>query len=334
MAVKSNSSWRQTSLLALAVAALSLPTAAQADPDRTRNWRERVERSEDSPRAQRPEPVQARPQQAQPQQAQPRQSRSWSPPRQAQGRVHAAPEARWNRGLERPERARSEAEPATARTWSDRVDRNHSATTERRERTTRPWRDRQRDAAVASGTVAPAVAPARSWNDRATASPVSRSGDWRSRVQRSEADRQRDDRQRRYWRERNWSNHWDHSRRYRWSGWNNHWDWAWGSPYTSWNTRWRSNSRYDWYGWRNRYPSYFQVGFYTAPYRGYGYRPLSIGSILDALFFGEDYWIADPWYYRLPEVYGPYRWVRYYDDAVLVNIYTGEVADLIRNFFW
>ena len=61
---------------------------------------------------------------------------------------------------------------------------------------------------------------------------------------------------------------------------------------------------------------------------------LSIGFFLDNVFFGSRYWINDPWTYRLPEVYGPYRWVRYYDDVVLVNIYTGEVVDVIHDFFW
>ena len=61
---------------------------------------------------------------------------------------------------------------------------------------------------------------------------------------------------------------------------------------------------------------------------------LSIGFFLDNLFFGQNYQIQDPQYYRLPEVYGPYRWVRYYDDAVLVDIYSGEVVDVINNFFW
>ena len=107
-----------------------------------------------------------------------------------------------------------------------------------------------------------------------------------------------------------------------------------GTDYRRWNTHWRGRSRYDWYGWRNRYPGYFQVGAYYSPYRNYSYRRLSIGYFLDSLFFGQDYWIADPGYYRLPEAYGPYRWVRYYDDAVLVNIYDGEVADVIYNFFW
>jgi hypothetical protein len=137
-----------------------------------------------------------------------------------------------------------------------------------------------------------------------------------------------------YWRNRNWRNHWDRSRHHRWSGWNNHWNWTWGSHYSSWNRHWRNNYRYDWYGWRNRYPSYFQVGIYYAPYRNYSYRRLSIGHVLDSMFFGDEYWIADPGYYRLPEVYGPYRWVRYYDDALLVDIYSGEVVDVIHDFFW
>ena len=78
----------------------------------------------------------------------------------------------------------------------------------------------------------------------------------------------------------------------------------------------------------------FHVGRYYAPYRNYSYRRLSIGFYLDSLFFGSNYWINDPFYYRLPDVYGPYRWVRYYDDALLVDIYTGEVVDVIYDFFW
>ena len=169
----------------------------------------------------------------------------------------------------------------------------------------------------------------RNWgdNDRRR----SNDGDWRSRVQKNDRHYggNRD-----YWSKRNWSNHWDRSRHRNWSGWNSNWNWAWGHDYRRWDRQWRNHNRYDWYGWRNRYPSYFQVGYYYAPYRGYSYSRLSIGFFLDALFFGEDYWIADPAFYRLPDAYGPYRWVRYYDDAVLVNIYTGEVVDVIYDFFW
>ena len=72
----------------------------------------------------------------------------------------------------------------------------------------------------------------------------------------------------------------------------------------------------------------------SAPYRDYRYRRLSIGFYLDSVFFGSRYWINDPWTYRLPAVYGPYRWVRYYDDVLLVNTYSGEVVDVIHDFFW
>ena len=61
---------------------------------------------------------------------------------------------------------------------------------------------------------------------------------------------------------------------------------------------------------------------------------MNIGFRLGNLFYGNRYWINDPWQYRLPEVYGPYRWVRYYDDVLLVNTYSGEVVDVIYDFFW
>jgi len=36
----------------------------------------------------------------------------------------------------------------------------------------------------------------------------------------------------------------------------------------------------------------------------------------------------------LPVVEWPLRWVRYYDDALLVDTTTGEVIDVIQNFFF
>ena len=101
-----------------------------------------------------------------------------------------------------------------------------------------------------------------------------------------------------------------------------------------WDRQWRNNTSYNWYSYRSSHPSYYRLGTYYSPYRNYSYRRLSIGFFLDNLFFGQNYQIEDPQYYRLPAVYGPYRWVRYYDDAVLVDIYSGEVVDVINNFFW
>jgi len=100
-----------------------------------------------------------------------------------------------------------------------------------------------------------------------------------------------------------------------------------------WSGDWRRDNRYDWHSYRNRYGSLYRLGRYYDPY-GYGYRRFSIGFNLWPSYYGSNNWLNDPWQYRLPPAYGPYRWVRYYDDALLVNIYTGQVVDVINSFFW
>lgn len=105
--------------------------------------------------------------------------------------------------------------------------------------------------------------------------------------------------------------------------------------YRRWDDRsWRNDRRYNWYSYRASNRNIYRLSPYYAPYRGYSYRRFSIGIFLDSLFYSDRYWLNDPWRYRLPAVYGPYRWVRYYDDALLVDIYTGEVVDVIHDFFW
>jgi Ni/Co efflux regulator RcnB len=100
-----------------------------------------------------------------------------------------------------------------------------------------------------------------------------------------------------------------------------------------WSRDWRNDHRYDWHNHRHHHRSLFRLGRYYDPY-GWGYRRWSIGFSLWPSYYGSNYWLNDPWMYRLPPAYGPYRWVRYYDDALLVNIYTGQVVDVIYNFFW
>ena len=100
-----------------------------------------------------------------------------------------------------------------------------------------------------------------------------------------------------------------------------------------WSRDWRHDHRYDWHGHRNHHRSLFRLGHYYDPY-GWNYRRWSIGYSLWPSYYGSNYWLNDPWQYRLPPAYGPYHWVRYYDDALLVNIYTGQVVDVVYNFFW
>ncbi|MEA3008885.1 MAG: hypothetical protein QOJ91_577 [Sphingomonadales bacterium] len=103
---------------------------------------------------------------------------------------------------------------------------------------------------------------------------------------------------------------------------------------SSWNQSWRNDSRYDWQRYRYSNRDLFRSGSYYAPYRGYRYNRLSIGIVLDSLFYSNRYWLSDPWQYRLPAAPYGTQWVRYYDDVVLVDVYTGEVIDVIENFFW
>jgi hypothetical protein len=101
-----------------------------------------------------------------------------------------------------------------------------------------------------------------------------------------------------------------------------------------WDSNWRYDRRYDWRGHRDRYRHHYSLGRYYAPYRHDYYRRLNVGIYIGLPYYARRYWIADPWIYRLPRAHGPYRWVRYYDDMLLVDIRNGHVVDLIHNFFW
>jgi len=99
-----------------------------------------------------------------------------------------------------------------------------------------------------------------------------------------------------------------------------------------WNRNWRNDHRYDWRNYRNRHRSIFHLGFYYDPF-GYNYRGFDIGYRLQPAYFGQRYWF-DASMYGLPYPPPGTQWVRYWNDAVLVDVYTGEVVDVIRGFFW
>lgn len=102
-----------------------------------------------------------------------------------------------------------------------------------------------------------------------------------------------------------------------------------------WNNDWRRDQRYNWQDYRRYNSGYYHLGAYYNPYGyGYDYYPYGVGAYLDDMFFGEEYWINNPYDYRLPPADGPYRWVRYYNDVIMVDIRNGRVVDVIRNFFW
>jgi hypothetical protein len=102
-----------------------------------------------------------------------------------------------------------------------------------------------------------------------------------------------------------------------------------------WNRSWRNDRRYDYNGYRARNRGAYRLPRYYAP-SGYGYRyqRFNIGVTLGRAFLGQNYWLDDPYEYRLPAAYGPYRWVRYYGDALLVDLRTGRVIDVVNDIFY
>lgn len=103
----------------------------------------------------------------------------------------------------------------------------------------------------------------------------------------------------------------------------------------TWDRGWRHSGRYDWNGYRASHRSAYRLPRYYAPggWNG-GYRRFPLGARLLPALFAELYWIDDPYAYRLPAAYGPYRWIRYYNDAVLVDVDSGEVVDSVYDLFW
>ncbi|MDQ4088405.1 MAG: RcnB family protein, partial [Pseudomonadota bacterium] len=101
-----------------------------------------------------------------------------------------------------------------------------------------------------------------------------------------------------------------------------------------WNRDWRYDNRYDWSGWRYRNRNAFRGPRYYAPYRNHRYSRFGIGFFLEPHFYSQRYWIGDPWYYRLPPAPLGTQWVRYYNDVLLVDTWSGEVIDVIYDFFW
>ncbi|MCT8002681.1 RcnB family protein [Sphingomonas sanguinis] len=166
----------------------------------------------------------------------------------------------------------------------------------------------------------------RGWrNDRG---PGWRDPAWRDPGQdqrwRDEARRQREDRNRWGRNYNDWRDHSDQS-----YGFAERRAWA-----NQWNRSWRRDRRYDWLEWRSLNRGAYHLPRYYAPFGGYGYQRFSSGVIIDPEFFGQSYWLDDPYSYRLPPAYGSYRWVRYYNDAILVDLRSGLVVDVVYDIFW
>lgn len=93
----------------------------------------------------------------------------------------------------------------------------------------------------------------------------------------------------------------------------------------------RNWGRDDWRGYRNDHRAVYARGNWRAPFR---YQSFRAGARIAPAYYGGRYAIVSPARYRLPPAYGATRWVRHYDDVLLVDARRGVVLDVIRNFFW
>lgn len=91
--------------------------------------------------------------------------------------------------------------------------------------------------------------------------------------------------------------------------------------------------REDWREYRQKNQAAFRKGTWAAP-RGYRYTPVRVGVNLNPAFYGNRYWINDPYTYRLPRAAVGTRYVRYGNDVLLINARTGRVLQVYSRFFY
>lgn len=89
--------------------------------------------------------------------------------------------------------------------------------------------------------------------------------------------------------------------------------------------------RDDWRGYRQRNRAIYARGRWNAPFR---YQAFRTGVRLRPNYYASRYYINDPYRYRLPAAGRDTRWIRHYDDVLLVNIRTGRVLEVNRGFYW
>lgn len=92
----------------------------------------------------------------------------------------------------------------------------------------------------------------------------------------------------------------------------------------------RREWRDDMQRWRAGHRDLYARGGWRAPFR---YQSFRVGGRIAPAYYGPRYVIADPWRYRLPGAPGAARWVRHYDDALLVDTRRGVVLDVVRRFY-
>ena len=88
----------------------------------------------------------------------------------------------------------------------------------------------------------------------------------------------------------------------------------------------------DWRSYRGNHRSTYQRGAYAAP-AGYAYRPIRTGYRFGQAQYHSRYWLTNYASYRLPNPGYNHRWIRYGNDAVLIDTRSGVALRIINAFF-
>jgi Ni/Co efflux regulator RcnB len=93
----------------------------------------------------------------------------------------------------------------------------------------------------------------------------------------------------------------------------------------------RDWGRDDWRYARDRNRDLYRGYGWRSDYRYQAFRP---GVRIGVGYYAPRYVISDYGRYRLPRPAWNQRWVRHYNDVLLVDVRSGFVVDVIRNFYW
>ncbi len=117
-------------------------------------------------------------------------------------------------------------------------------------------------------------------------------------------------------------------------GWHRYDDWHGGGP-RSWSAApagWRGRG-----GWAGgdrdygRYPHGYNVQIIPG---NYAYRHFSHGGTVPPLWRDDRFYVREWFAFGLTEPAFGYRWIRYYNDALLINVSTGAVAEVMPDIDW
>jgi Ni/Co efflux regulator RcnB len=77
----------------------------------------------------------------------------------------------------------------------------------------------------------------------------------------------------------------------------------------------------------------FRGGFYRPP-PGFYNRRWVYGEILPRTFWAQDYWLGNFYDYDLPPPPPGTVWVRYGNDALLIDDFDGQIIEVVYNVFY